>query len=113
MDPGAALRTARRRAGLTQAELAVRSGTSQATLSAYERGSKTPSAATLSRVLAAIGVRLTTTSATRPVRTPSAAALDRAARTLGEVIELAARLPTRHRSTLAFPRLPTSPPGKS
>ena len=108
MDPGALLRAARRRAGLTQAELAELSSTSQATLSAYERGGKTPSADTLARVLAATGMRLTTAPATRPVRTPGAAALHHAARGLGDVIELAAQLPTRHRAALAFPRLPTT-----
>ena len=111
MDPGALLRDARRRAGLTQAELAELSGTSQATLSAYERGGKTPSANTLARVLAAAGMRLTLAQATRPVRTPSAAGLQQAARRLVEVIELAAQLPTRHRPTLAFPRLPPSDRG--
>ncbi len=107
-DAATLLRDARRRAGLTQAALAELSGTSQATVSAYERGSKTPSADTLARVLAAAGVRLTTAPATRPVRTPSAAAAQRAARRLNEVIELAAHLPTRHRPALAFPRLPST-----
>jgi len=109
MDAGTLLREARRRAGLTQAELAGLSGTSQATLSAYERGGKTPSADTLARVLAAAGARLVTVPATRPVRTPSAAALRGAGRGLNDVVELAAQLPTRHRATLAFPRLPTAP----
>lgn len=107
MDFKALLRDARRRAGLTQAELAELSGTSQSTLSAYECGSKTPSADTLARVLAAAGVRLTT-APTRPVRTPSAAALGHADRGLNDVIELSAQLPTRHRSALAFPRLPST-----
>jgi transcriptional regulator with XRE-family HTH domain len=106
MEAGALIRDARRRAGLTQTELATLSGTSQATLSAYERGGKSPSADTLARVLAAAGARLTTVQATRRVRTPSAAALQRAAHGLREVTELAAQLPTRHRRTLVFPRLP-------
>ncbi len=107
-DAATLLSDARRRAGLTQAALAQLSGTSQATVSAYERGSKTPSAETLARVLAAAGVRLTTVPATRPVRTPSAAAAQRAARDLYAVIELAAQLPTRHRPALTFPRLPST-----
>ena len=53
------LREARRRAGLSQAALARRAGTSQPTLSAYERGLKDPSAATLDRLLAAAGTALT------------------------------------------------------
>jgi len=107
MDAGALIRDARRRAGLTQAELAELSSTSQPTLSAYERGGKTPSADTLARVLAAAGARLTLTPSARPVRTPGPAALRRAASGLVDVVELAARLPTRHSAALAFPRLPT------
>ncbi len=53
------LREARRRAGLSQAALARRAGTSQPTVSAYERGLKDPSAATLARLLAAAGTALT------------------------------------------------------
>lgn len=52
------IREARFEAGLTQAELADRSGTSQAAISAYERASKVPSATTLQRLLAACGRRL-------------------------------------------------------
>ena len=54
MDAAASLRDARRRAGLTQAELARRAGTSQATISAYEHGRKEPSVETLGRLLAAL-----------------------------------------------------------
>lgn len=106
MNTSVLLRDARRRAGLTQAELARRGGTSQATLSAYENGAKSPCADTLERVLAAAGVRLAGVPATRPVRAPAGAALERAGRGLVEVIELAAQLPTRHSGELAFPRLP-------
>ncbi|MBA2342385.1 MAG: helix-turn-helix transcriptional regulator, partial [Thermoleophilaceae bacterium] len=59
MEPGTSLRQARRRAGLTQAELARRSRTSQATISAYENGHKQPSVSTLSRLLDATGSQLT------------------------------------------------------
>jgi transcriptional regulator with XRE-family HTH domain len=59
VDASQLLREARRRAGLSQAELARRGGTSQPTLSAYERGRKDPSAATLVRLLAAAGTTLT------------------------------------------------------
>ncbi len=99
------IRATRREAGLTQAELAARSGTSQPTLSAYEHGRKAPSAQTLQRILAAGGARLTTRES-RPVITPSAATLGQRDRALRQVIELAAELPTRHPSTLAYPRLP-------
>jgi transcriptional regulator with XRE-family HTH domain len=106
MDAATLLREARAAAGLSQAELAERSGTSQATLSSYEHGHRTPSAATLGRILAAAGRRLTAVPATRPVRSPGAAALDRAGRTLVEVLELASRLPTSHAVAELFPGLP-------
>jgi transcriptional regulator with XRE-family HTH domain len=41
--------------GLTQAQLAARAGTSQATLSAYERGLKSPSLKVAARIIAATG----------------------------------------------------------
>jgi transcriptional regulator with XRE-family HTH domain len=50
---------ARRARGLTQAELAAISGTSQATLSQYERGLKSPSLKVASRILAAMGYEFT------------------------------------------------------
>jgi transcriptional regulator with XRE-family HTH domain len=106
MDTAEAIRSARRSARLTQAELAARSGTSQATISAYERGTKTPSAATLERVLAAAGVRLVTMPASCPVQIPTAVELERRARVLAQVIGLAERLPARPSRELRFPRLP-------
>ena len=106
MDVGSTIHAARSDAGLTQAQLAERSGTSQATLSAYEHNHKRPAADTLDRILAAAGVRLTATTASRPVLTPGAGRLERLARTLGQVIELAAELPARHSPTLDYPRLP-------
>ncbi|MGI8726438.1 MAG: helix-turn-helix domain-containing protein [Solirubrobacterales bacterium] len=61
MDFGSIIRESRLQAGLTQAELADRSGTSQAAVSAYECGAKVPAADTLERILRACGARLTTT----------------------------------------------------
>ena len=49
------IRIARRQAGLTQAVLASRAGTSQAAMSAYESGRRSPSVDTLCRILAAAG----------------------------------------------------------
>lgn len=46
---------ARRDAGLTQAELANRAKTSQAAISAYESGRRSPSVDTLCRILGAAG----------------------------------------------------------
>src|SRR4051812_18633881 len=105
MDVGATLRSARGRAGLTQGELAARAGTSQATVSAYESGTKQPSVATFSRLLAATGSRLAVEPAAAPLREPSRAELARAGATLAEVITLAEALPTRHSKRLRYPRL--------
>ena len=52
------IRIARRSAGLTQHDLAKRAATSQAAISAYESGRRSPSVDTLSRILAAAGFEL-------------------------------------------------------
>ena len=49
------IRMARRHAGLTQTELAERAATSQAAISAYESGRRSPSVDTLCRILTAAG----------------------------------------------------------
>ncbi|MCC6226367.1 MAG: helix-turn-helix transcriptional regulator [Microthrixaceae bacterium] len=49
------IRMARRNAGLTQVELAKRARTSQAAVSAYESGRRSPSVETLCRILDAAG----------------------------------------------------------
>ena len=55
MNVGEVISECRAKAGLTQAELARRAGTSQATISAYENGAKSPAVATLERILAVTG----------------------------------------------------------
>ena len=52
------IRIARRQSGLSQEELARRAATSQAAISAYESGRRSPSVATLSRILEAAGFEL-------------------------------------------------------
>jgi transcriptional regulator with XRE-family HTH domain len=52
------VRIARQRAGLSQEELARRAATSQAAISVYESGRRSPSVATLSRILSAAGFEL-------------------------------------------------------
>ena len=54
----ALVREARRRAGLTQRELAARAGTSQAAVARIERGRQTPSLETLQRLIRACGLDL-------------------------------------------------------
>jgi transcriptional regulator with XRE-family HTH domain len=106
MNPADAIRDARRDAHLTQAELAARSGTSQAAISAYEHSAKIPTAATLARLLAAAGVRLVGVPASHPVQVPNAHQLERRSRILAQVLGLAERLPARSSPRLRFPRLP-------
>jgi transcriptional regulator with XRE-family HTH domain len=52
------IRMARRQAGLTQQVLADRAGTSQAAISAYESGRRSPSVDTLCRILSAAGLEV-------------------------------------------------------
>lgn len=56
MDTATMLRTARRRSGLTQSQLASRAHTSAPTISAYEHGTRHPRADVLLRLLAAAGL---------------------------------------------------------
>jgi transcriptional regulator with XRE-family HTH domain len=53
MDAAVVIRAARRRAGLTQAQLAQRAATTQSAVAAYESGAKQPSMRTLNRLVAA------------------------------------------------------------
>jgi hypothetical protein len=54
----ALIREARRRAGITQAELASRVGTSQPAIARYERARAMPDLATLHRIVEACGLEL-------------------------------------------------------
>ncbi len=100
MEAAPALRSARRRAGLSLRALAARAGTSHSTLAAYEAGRKAPSVDTFERVLRAAGYEL------RAELTPAVGGPDAAARgrELVEVLDLAARFPARHSPRLDFPR---------
>lgn len=62
-----AVRELRRKAGLTQTELARIAGTSQPTIAAYEAGLKSPTMKTLSRIARAVGLEATVSFA--PVMT--------------------------------------------
>ena len=63
MEWSTLLRAARKSAGLTQAELAARVGTSRSRLSAYEVGAVAPSVTLYERLLAAAGAGLSAVSA--------------------------------------------------
>jgi transcriptional regulator with XRE-family HTH domain len=104
VSPATLIHRARIDAGLSQQALAARAGTSQATLSAYERGRKDPSASTLMRILAAAGRRVTTTPASVVV-TPSPDTLRERGRILEQVLELAEGLPVHHAPTTRYPPL--------
>ena len=58
MHGATVLTRARKRAGLTQAELARRAGTSQPVISAYEHGRRDPGIETLRRLVRAAGAEL-------------------------------------------------------
>jgi transcriptional regulator with XRE-family HTH domain len=109
VDVARNLREARRRARLTQAGLARAAGTSQATISAYEKGRKQPSIATLTRLLAATGSRLEVEPGHARLIEPSANQLQTAGRQLIDVLALAEALPSRPERELRFPRLSSSP----
>jgi len=99
------LRRTRTELGITQADLARLTGTSQATISAYETGAKEPSLGTFERLLAAMDARLVIERGTSTPRRPSRAQLLRAGSALADVLGLAEALPARRPTTLRFPRL--------
>jgi transcriptional regulator with XRE-family HTH domain len=93
------LRQARQRAGLSQAELARRSGVSRSVLSVYESGRREPSSEALARILAAAGFRLGLRPAVRELDD------ERAGRILEQVLDLAEALPGRRRGALRYPSI--------
>jgi len=58
MTSASLIRSARRRAGLTQGELAARLGTTQSVIARWERGRVEPAFETLDRVVRACGLEL-------------------------------------------------------
>jgi len=100
MTAGELLREARRRAGLTQRELAARAGTSQAAVAAIESDRKAPTVPTMQRLLAAAGATLVL--AEDPTQT-----LRRRGKRFEQALGLAEALPFRRDGGLRFPRIPT------
>lgn len=106
------IRSARTRRGLTQAQLAARSGTSQPNISAYENGARDPSVETLRRILAAAGERLRLELAgPHPDLAPLPTAEEHAA-ALIDVLLLADAIPLRTPPSreLDAPRIVSRPP---
>lgn len=104
MDAASILRTARRRQGLTQAEVARRIGTSQPVISAYESGARDPSTSTLRRLVEGTGERLELRLADTGSNAVTSAA-DRGA-ALVDVLLLADAIPVRRApGPLRFPRI--------
>lgn len=68
MSSGAVLRGARRRAGLTQQQLAARAGVTQSVISAYESGHRQPALTTLAALVEASGFDLEMRLRRRPGR---------------------------------------------
>jgi transcriptional regulator with XRE-family HTH domain len=97
MDAATLLVSVRRRAGLSQRELARRARTSAAAVCLYERGERVPRVDTLERLVAAAGAALSV----------DAHIPDIDVRARGEdlvaVLDLADQLPQRHSPRLEFP----------
>lgn len=101
------IKQVRKAAGLTQAELARRAGTSQPVISAYEHGHRDPSVSTLRRILNAasarleLGFRMVEGAGGVP---PAADDTERAAR-LVDLLLLADAIPVRRGAKPVFPRI--------
>ncbi|MEQ1700273.1 MAG: helix-turn-helix transcriptional regulator [Ilumatobacteraceae bacterium] len=88
MFTGSSLRSMRRRAGLTQAQVAAATGIPVTVISAYERGRRQPGLDAASRIVQALGFRV------EFVPTPSP---EVRGRRLVQALELAEALPYRPR----------------
>lgn len=94
MDVPSAIRNARTRAGISQAEVARRAKTSQPAVARYEAGGSTPSLRTLERLLVACGSSVELAARSKdPPRRPAAAHDLRASlrRSRGRLHEIARR----------------------
>jgi transcriptional regulator with XRE-family HTH domain len=89
----------RRASGLSQAELARRTGMQSSVLSAYEHGHRQPSGAALARIARAAGLELTVAPVAGEI------ALERSGRVLKDVLDLADSMPSRRRGALTYPPL--------
>lgn len=98
--PAASLvREIRERSGLSQAELARRSGLPRSVVNAYLKGSREPGADALARLAVAGGFELRLGRRRPPVDA------ERAGKILVQVLELAEALPFKPRPEVGYPRL--------
>ena len=98
VDVATLISDTRRRAGLSQRELARRARTSAAAVCQYERGERVPRVDTLERLIAATGGELTL-----EVRPAPGIDLEATRRDLEAVLQLADALPQRHDPELRYP----------
>lgn len=94
------LRQIVKESGLSQAELARRTGMPRSVVNAYVKGSREPGVDALARLAAAGGLELRLARRRPPVDA------DRAGKILVQVLELAEALPFKPRATLDYPHLP-------
>lgn len=99
------IRESRRAAGLSQAELAVRAGTSQPTLSHYESGTRQPHADTLRRIVRATGADLQLVRTGERVVEPTATELRRRGEILSALLEAVDAFPLADPGPMRAPRL--------
>jgi len=100
MQASRIVKECRQRSGLTLRELAGRSGTSHATISAYESGRKVPNVDTLDRVVRAAGYEIDITLA---LRQRSTLVGSNRGDELAAVLDLAEAFPARHDPVLTAP----------
>lgn len=96
---------ARRAAGLTQARLAARAGTSQPTLSLYERGAREPRAQTLRRILRAAGADLQLVVTGERVVEPTPSELRQRGEILAALLDAVDAFPLGDPGPMRAPRL--------
>ena len=96
---GELIRQIRQESGLSQVELARRSGIQASVLSAYEHGRRQPSVAALARIAGAAGLKVHVGPAS------DALSMTHAGKVLAQVLDLADALPYRPRRELAYPPL--------
>lgn len=88
-EPGQLIRERRRAHGLTQAQLALRAGTTQAALSRLERGELSPGVGTVEGLLAVLGETLELTARPLPAELDSSHLADLLARSPADRLTLA------------------------